>query len=368
MRVPVVLGLGRRSGASTVAAALHATECLRPPLVTRGPRFADIAVCAGDDAALGSAEAVLGAAVLLVVPVDDTTPPTPARQQELARRHGCVVVLPHVPEWAGLSGVPDDAEALFARPPEQLPPALITYARGLRLAVAALLRSDVLSQPRPSTLTWSPPTTWSTPPSGRPRPVIRRAFALERADAPIGPLLPAPPIPAHDRPRATSTGPSPGHPSPTRRPPAEPTRTDLSPVGPPPTHRPPTGPPATDLSLAGPPHADLSPTHLSPTGPPVTGRAPATAAPVGPTAARPAPVDLALTNPAVGAAPAPVLDDDAIEAEVLAAATHGSDPAAARRPPAAATPTPAPPAAPLRIRARHRPVMGPVRAENAKAG
>jgi hypothetical protein len=160
-RVPVVLGLGRRSGAGTVTAALHASECRRPPLIARGAGSwpADIAVCAGDDASLGRADAVRGAAVLLIVLVDDPTPPTRARQQELARRHGSVVVLPHVREWAGLSDVPAEAEALFARPPGQLPPALCAYTRGLRLAVAALLRTGVLTRPRPPALIWSPPTT-----------------------------------------------------------------------------------------------------------------------------------------------------------------------------------------------------------------
>jgi hypothetical protein len=234
-RVPVVLGLGRRSGAGTVAAALHATEWCRPPLVAHAPvsRSADIVVCAGDEASLGSADAVGGAAVLLVVLVDDTTPPTHARQQELARRHGSVVVLPHVPEWAGLSGVPDEADALFARPPEQLPPALSAYARGLRLAVAALLRADVLTRPHPSTLTWS--------------------------------------------------------------------------------------------------HA------------------------------------VALPAPA-GTMAALVLDDDAIEAEVLAATAHGTEPSASPTGQVAAALAFGRPATHLRVRALHRPVMGPVRVESAKAG
>jgi hypothetical protein len=207
-RVPVVLGLGRRSGADTVAAALHATECRRPPLVARGAGSwsADVAVCAGDEASLGRADAVRGAAVLLVVLVDDTTPPNHARQQELARRHGSVVVLPHVREWAGLSGIPDEADALFARQPEQLSPALCAYTRGLRLAVAALLRTGVLTRPQPPALTWSPPTTGSPPKS--PGPVRPR-----RAAAPAGPPPSAPPTPAHDRPRAAPTGPSPTGPA-----------------------------------------------------------------------------------------------------------------------------------------------------------
>jgi hypothetical protein len=260
-------------------------------------RSADIVVCTGDDAALGGADAVRGAAVLLVVQVDDTTPPTPARQQELARRHGRVVVLPHLPEWAGLSGVPDEAEALFARPPEQLSPALSAYTRGLRIAVAALLRTGVLTRPRPSTLTWSPPTTGSTPKCGYP-----------------------------------------------------------------------------------------APTGLSPTGPSPYGRGPTTAAPMDPTTARPAPAD-PVPDPTRALATL-ALDDDAIEAEVLAATAHesappaatahGSEPAAASqaavaaatapRPSTAAALTPGRTATPLRIRALHRPVIGAVRVESAKAG
>jgi len=177
-RVPLVLGLGRRAGASTVAAALHATAL--PTLVACGPGSwsADVAVCAGDEASLCRADALRGPAVLLVVLVADTTPPTPARRQELARRHPSVVVLPHVPEWTGLSGVPDEADALFARRPELLPPALRAYTRGLRLAVAALLRADVLARPQPPALTWSapsagtPPTTGTAPTTARPRPAV----------------------------------------------------------------------------------------------------------------------------------------------------------------------------------------------------
>jgi len=170
-RVPLVLGLGRRAGASTVAAALHATALPTPVAWGPGSWSADVAVCAGDEASLRRADALRGPAVLLVVLVEDTTPPL-ARQQELARLHPSVVVLPHVPEWAGLSGVPDEADALFARQPEQLPPALSAYTRGLRLAVAALLRTDVLARPQPPVLTWSAPTTGTAPTTARPRPAV----------------------------------------------------------------------------------------------------------------------------------------------------------------------------------------------------
>jgi hypothetical protein len=77
-----------------------------------------------------------------------------------------------------LSGVPDEADALFARRPEQLPPALSAYTRGLRLAVAALLRTDVLARPQPPALSWSapttgtPPTTGTAPTTARPRPAV----------------------------------------------------------------------------------------------------------------------------------------------------------------------------------------------------
>jgi hypothetical protein len=219
-------------GASTVAAALHADEHGERAAAAR-PAGAgdaqDVIVCAGDQSSLRRAEGAPPATVLLVVLVDDDPPPTRARQRELGRRHGLVVVLPHVRAWAGLARVPADAAALLASPPDQLPPTLRAYARGLRLAVAALLQA----------------------------PPARRTHAAAYPGSPGG---------------------------------------------------------------------------LTPSAPPTSARPARAAMLTGPVAGWPTPV---------ASTPAPVLDDDALEAEVLAAV----------RP---------------RVRAVHRPVMGPI--ATAKAG
>lgn len=150
-RVPVVVGLRNRVGAGTVAAALHADEA------GPGSMAADVAVCAGDDIALRRAESLCGAPVLLVVLVDAGPPPSRARLRELGRRHGAVAVLPHVPHWAALADVPDEAAAVLARHPEELPPVLRAYAGELRQAVRALLCGGGLGRASPPAMRWAGP-------------------------------------------------------------------------------------------------------------------------------------------------------------------------------------------------------------------
>jgi hypothetical protein len=153
-RVPLVLGLDRGVGASTVAAALHAHEGADRP-TTGGSLAADIVVCSGDASSLRRAEALCGAPVLLIVLVDDRTPAA-ARLRELGMWHEAVSVLPHVPHWAGLRHAPSEVGALLARRPTHLPLALRNYADALRLVVSALIRTGTLRRPEPPPLSWMP--------------------------------------------------------------------------------------------------------------------------------------------------------------------------------------------------------------------
>ena len=150
-RVPAVRGLDRGVGASTVSRALHAHEGADRPTI--GDTFtADIAVCAGDASSLRRAESLCGAAVLLIVLVDDRPPPSAARLRELRARHDAVTVLLHVPHWAGLCPTTTEAAALLAQRPAHLPPVLRDYADALRLAVSALIRTGTLRRPEPPLL------------------------------------------------------------------------------------------------------------------------------------------------------------------------------------------------------------------------
>jgi hypothetical protein len=172
-RVPVVIGLEHGVGASPVTRALDAHEAASGP--TRGQDIchlaADIAVCSGG-ASLQRAEALRGAPLMLIVLVDDRPPPSPARVRELGACHNAVIVLPHVPHWADLSHPPDEATVLLAQRPTHLPLVLRGYADGLRLAVAALIRSGTLRRPEPPLLNW-PPTTPPRP-APPPRPLAPR--------------------------------------------------------------------------------------------------------------------------------------------------------------------------------------------------
>jgi hypothetical protein len=154
-RVPVVLGLDRRVGASTVAAALHAHEGGDKPTIGGG-RTADIVVCSSDASSLQQAEALCGTPVLLIVLIDDRPPPCAARLGELGAWHGAVTVLPHVPHWAGLRHAPAEAGALLAQRTTHLPLVLCDYADALRLAVSALIRTGTLRRPEPPLLSLPP--------------------------------------------------------------------------------------------------------------------------------------------------------------------------------------------------------------------
>jgi hypothetical protein len=154
-RVPVVLGLGRGVGASTVAAALRAHEAADGPTIGGSPA-ADIVVCSDDASSLQRAAALCGAPVLLIVLVDDRPPPSAARLRELGAWHEAVAVLPHVPHWAGLRYAPPEAAALLGQRPTHLPLVLRGYAVALRLVVSALIRTGTLRRPEPQPLSRLP--------------------------------------------------------------------------------------------------------------------------------------------------------------------------------------------------------------------
>jgi hypothetical protein len=246
--------------------------------------------------------------VLLVVLLDNGPPPTGARQRRLEGRHGLVVVLPHVPTWAGVPGLPDEAATLFARPPRQLSPALRAYTQGLRLAVAALLRP-------------APPA--SARGAARATACASAAGRTDWCPPDAHPATATPPTPLDDdaleaevlaavaRHRARLPGACTGQ-SPAGARTAEPTI---------PTHTP-------------------QPT----TVPPVAARTARATAAEAPTS----------THPAQPAAAPPV-------AARAARATAAFQPSTGR-------PVPGAPVVPPRIRARHRPVVGSVRVPAGKAG
>ena len=144
--------------------------------------------------------------------VDDTTPPTHARQRSSARRHGSVVVLAAMcASGPGCAGVPERGGRRCS--PGNRGSCLLRCAlstRGLRLAVAAVLRTGALTRPPAARPHLVPPDHLVSPPTSRgpvrparPHPPRRRHGCLDRA--PASPRPSAPPTPAHDRPRAAPT-------------------------------------------------------------------------------------------------------------------------------------------------------------------
>lgn len=164
LRIPVVTALGHRTGASTVALALHGRDA--------GPwaAAADIVVCRGDGASLRAAEGQLlapfGLRPVLALTRPGAGPAAPrARVLRLGARFAGVVGLPHVPRWQVPGAALDDAGALLGTPVEQLDPSVAAYAGALRELVAAVLAGGQLAEPVPPVLIGSsaagpdPPTS-----------------------------------------------------------------------------------------------------------------------------------------------------------------------------------------------------------------
>jgi|GEM_PF-3166083 len=209
MRVPVVVGLDRRVGTTTVAAGLHAQDAghldpgprdsaQRDP----GPRdpaqrdpaprdpaprdpgrraaTADIVVCGSDAAALARA----GSLVL------DPAGPRPvlavagytvrARLHALDARFGSVVVMPQVLRWHDLGHPLDDVGALLGQPPDHLPLPLRAYASALRAITTAVLASGQLEHPAAPAMSRPSPVELCR----GPYPVVRAAVRPARTSPP----------------------------------------------------------------------------------------------------------------------------------------------------------------------------------------
>ena len=147
-RVPVVTGLGRGVGTSTVAAALHARDG------GTWASAADIVVCHAGGESLRAAEllrlAPFGLRPVLAVVRRGAAPgASRARLSRLEGRFAAVLTLPHVPRWQVLDNSLDDAGELLAQPRERLPPALQGYAAAMHGLAAAVLRTGQLVRPVP---------------------------------------------------------------------------------------------------------------------------------------------------------------------------------------------------------------------------
>jgi hypothetical protein len=186
VRRPVITGVTRGSGTSTLAAALHTID--GGLLAPGAAGAADVLVCRSDEQSLRQATALACAPsgprpvlVLAGIAPGIPTPPVPAG------RFGAVVALPHVRRWlvspAGtLAGdARGEAAAVLAYPPERLPPDVRGYAAALHRIVSALVGSGQLQRAVPPLVS---------------RPVIA---ALWRGRGPTGPAGPHPALPRDHR-------------------------------------------------------------------------------------------------------------------------------------------------------------------------
>jgi hypothetical protein len=148
VRRPVIAGLSRRTGTSTLAAALHATDggLLRPG--TAGE--ADVLLCPADAPAVrhatGLACAPTGPRPVLVLA---QAPGPPAPPPRAVHGFAAVLTLPHLLRWTGPAGARATAASVLAFPPEALPPDVAAYAAALRRVVEVLTGSGVLERLAP---------------------------------------------------------------------------------------------------------------------------------------------------------------------------------------------------------------------------
>jgi hypothetical protein len=147
VRKPVITGITRASGTSTLAAALHTID--GGLLVPGAAGEADVLVCRSDEQSLRQAATLACAPsghrpllVLAGIAPGISTPTVPAG------RFGVVVALPHVRRWfAGDARA--EAAAVLAYPPERLPPDVRGYAAALHRIVSALVGSGQLQRAVP---------------------------------------------------------------------------------------------------------------------------------------------------------------------------------------------------------------------------
>ncbi|HLU57292.1 MAG TPA: hypothetical protein VKZ81_17700 [Pseudonocardia sp.] len=145
MRPPVVTGVTRGAGTSTLAAALHAVD--GGVLGPGDAAAADVLVCGADEPSLRRAAALApqtaGPRPVLVL----TGAARPARTVP-AGRFGAVLALPRLRRWVG-GDARAEAAAVLAYPPERLPPDVRAYAAALHRIVSALLASGQLQRATP---------------------------------------------------------------------------------------------------------------------------------------------------------------------------------------------------------------------------
>lgn len=180
MRPPLVVGLSRGVGTSTVAVALHAVD---GGLCTGA---ADIVVCGSDPRSLDLAEA---AAVSRIRPqlaiACGHAGVQRSRLRLLVARFGTVVVLPHIARWHALAGPPEEVAALLGQPPDHLPRPLRVYSAALRALTTAVLRSGQLHGSAPPAFNPPPPPACTPPPARR----VDRRPLLVAAPRPVRPTL-----------------------------------------------------------------------------------------------------------------------------------------------------------------------------------
>jgi hypothetical protein len=147
LRRPVITGVTRGSGTSTLAAALHTIDGGLLAAGTTGE--ADVLVCRSDEPSLRQAAALACAPtgprpvlVLAGIAPGAPVPPVPVG------RFGAVVTLPHVRRWLA-GGARGEAAAVLAFPPERLPADVRGYAAALHRIVAALVDSGQLQRSVP---------------------------------------------------------------------------------------------------------------------------------------------------------------------------------------------------------------------------
>ncbi|GAA5126272.1 hypothetical protein [Pseudonocardia adelaidensis] len=147
MRRPVVTGITRGCGASTLAAALHTIDggLLAPGRAGE----ADVLVCRPDGHSLRQATTLAcvpsgprPVLVLAGIAPGIPTPPVPPG------RFGAVVALPHVRRWVA-ADPRTEAAAVLAYPPERLPTDVRGYAAALHRIVSALVGSGQLQRAVP---------------------------------------------------------------------------------------------------------------------------------------------------------------------------------------------------------------------------
>jgi hypothetical protein len=190
VRRPAVLGLARRAGTSTLAAALHAAD--GGVLAVGTPGAADVLVCPADAAALRQASTLAtapgaGQPVLVLTGAVD-----PASAAELGRRFGAVVALPHVHRWPGIDARAE-AAAVLAVAPDRLPPDVRAYAHALLRVVSVLVGSGRLQDVPPAisrpagTVLWRGlrPAVGPVPRAGHRRPAEPDDEALESDAEPL---------------------------------------------------------------------------------------------------------------------------------------------------------------------------------------